>query len=158
MHRECQGPDCGILDVLQRRRDQHRLPRGSLSTASYTPAQALPDGQYVVELDPEHYLGLTDLAGNPPRRFSTGFAVRHPRRADVFAPGRGRAGRAWRPRWRFAAAPRGPQSATLITTRPTGWPEARCCNAADAWDSGKARSTTMRSFPVARSRVSVSID
>ena len=44
---------------------------GPVSTASYTPTEALPDGDYVVQLDPEHYLGLTDLAGNPPRRSTT---------------------------------------------------------------------------------------
>jgi hypothetical protein len=32
----------------------------------------LDAGSYAVEINPEHHLGETDLAGNPPRRFLVG--------------------------------------------------------------------------------------
>ena len=50
---------------------------GAVRTARFTPAAPLDsDGFYDVVLNPAGYLGLTDLAGNPPLRFSTGsFAI-----------------------------------------------------------------------------------
>jgi hypothetical protein len=44
---------------------------GDVRTASFTPSQPLSPGIYQVELNPDHYLGLTDQGGNAPRQFVT---------------------------------------------------------------------------------------
>lgn len=49
---------------------------GAVRTAKFTPATPFEMyGYYEVTLNPEHQLGLTDLAGNPFRRFITSFGV-----------------------------------------------------------------------------------
>ena len=43
---------------------------GAVRTATWTPAALLVPGVYVADLNPEHTLDVTDLAGNPPPSYS----------------------------------------------------------------------------------------
>ncbi|WP_395695196.1 hypothetical protein [Nocardioides sp.] len=60
--------------------DSHHTPTscrdGVVRRASFTPAAPFSDGiEYDVTADPPGTLALTDLAGNPPRRWSSGFGT-----------------------------------------------------------------------------------